>query len=84
MDVNNPIIMPLLPKNLNRADLKVSLYTAKHPQRKADEVVEKFYPLASLRKSRFKILAATGPIGRDKTDDELKTQASALQNLEKA
>jgi inosose dehydratase len=65
----------------------VSLYTGArlHEAGKTKEVIEKILAAAKVcHKSGFSVLSCNAdPIGREKTDDELKTQAAALEELGK-
>ncbi|HON06588.1 MAG TPA: TIM barrel protein [Verrucomicrobiota bacterium] len=86
MDVNNPDNNAAFAEKLKSRGLKpVCLYTGAriHEAGKADEVVEKILSACKVcAKAGFKIISCNpDPIGRDKTDDELKTQAAALQKF---
>ncbi|MGC8743699.1 MAG: sugar phosphate isomerase/epimerase family protein [Verrucomicrobiia bacterium] len=86
MDVNNPDNNAAFAEQLKARGLKpVSLYTGArlHEAGRADEVVAKILSACKVcAKAGFKIISCNpDPIGRDKTDDELKTQAAALQKF---
>lgn len=86
MDVNNPENNAAFAESLKSRGLKpVSLYTGArlHEAGKADETVEKILSACKVcARAGFKIISCNpDPIGREKTDEELKTQATALQKL---
>jgi inosose dehydratase len=86
MNVNNPDANAAFAEQLKSRGLKpVSLYTGArlHEAGRADETVEKILSACKVcARAGFKIISCNpDPIGREKTDEELKTQAAALQKL---
>jgi Sugar phosphate isomerases/epimerases len=86
MDVNNPENNVKFAEQCKARGLKpVTLYNGArlHEAGKADEVVEKILNACKVcAQAGFKMISCNpDPIGRDKTDEELKTQAAALQKL---
>lgn len=86
VDVNNPENMIGFADRLRSKGLApVSLYTGGqlHEKGKSDEVVEKLIQAGSVcRQAGFKIINCNpDPIGREKSEEELKVQANALTKL---
>jgi inosose dehydratase len=86
VDLEHPENNTRLAERMRAKGLKpVCIYTnaAFHEPRKADESVEKIIRAARVcRDSGFSIIDLNAnPVGREKTDDELKTQAAALNKL---
>lgn len=86
MDLNNPENNVKFAEQLKARGLKpVTLYTGArlHEAGKADEVVEKILNVCKVcAQVGFKMISCNpDPIGREKTEEELKTQAAALQKL---
>lgn len=86
MEVANPEANAHFADQLRAKGLQpVSLYVGArlHEAGKCDEVVEKILAAAKVcQASGFRVISCNAdPIGREKTDDELKTQAAGLQRL---
>lgn len=86
LDVNHPEENIRFAEQLRAKGLRpVSLYTGArlHESDKAGQVVNKLLAAAKLaRQAGFRVISCNAdPIGREKTDDELKTQVSALTDL---
>jgi inosose dehydratase len=88
MDVNEPEANATFAEKVRAKGLKpVSLYTGArlHEEGKSGEVVSKIIEAAKVcKKCGFEVISCNpDPIGREKTDAELKTQAAALEDLGK-
>ena len=86
LDVNRPEENARFADRLRAKGLQpVSLYTGArlHEAGKAEEVVAKLLTAAKVcQQAGFSVFSCnTDPIGREKTDEELKTQADALTDL---
>jgi inosose dehydratase len=86
MDVGRPETIARFAEQVKAKGLKpVSLYTGArlHETGKADETVARILAAAKVcREAGFRVISCNpDPIGREKTDDELKTQAAALTKL---
>lgn len=86
MDLNRPEENAVFAGKLKAKGLRpVSLYTGArvHEAEKAGETVKKVLAAAKVAKEAgFSVISCNpDPIGREKTDEELKTQASALTEL---
>ena len=86
MDVGRPENITRFAEQLKAKGLQpLSLYTGArlHEAGKADEAVAKVLAAAKVgRESGFRVISCNpDPIGREKTDDELKTQVAALTKL---
>lgn len=86
LDVNRPEENGKFAERLKAKGLKpVSLYTGArlHEDGKAGEAVARVLAAAKIaQQAGFQVLSCNAdPIGREKTDDELKTQAKALSEL---
>jgi inosose dehydratase len=86
MDVPQPEANAHFAEQLRAKGLQpVSLYVGArlHETGKCDEVVARILAAAKVcQASGFRIISCNAdPIGREKTDEELKTQAAALENL---
>jgi len=86
MDVGQPEANAHFAEQLKAKGLQpVSLYVGArlHESGKCDEVVARILTAAKVcQASGFRVISCNGdPIGREKTDEELKTQATALEHL---
>ena len=86
MDAGRPESIARFAEQVKAKGLQpVSLYTGArlHETGKADEAVARILAAAKVcREAGFRVISCNpDPIGREKTDDELKTQAAALTKL---